>query len=182
MINHRSIHFSLCALFAAYVGALAPANVHGESDAPIMVVDMDRVFQGSISGKAAMSNFDQERKKRGQVVAKMENDLRKLDESIQKQASILSATAIAEKRSQFEKKRAEFGRAAQEAQAELVKYQQAEFGKVLTQIDEILKKLAGSKESRFVLDYDKRIVLFAKESLDLTNDVIEALDENSMKS
>lgn len=170
-------------LFVVTVGFLGAVKVaQADEVSPALVVDMDRVFKDSIPGKAAIANFDQERNKRGQVVAKMENDLRKLDEAIQKQGSILSATAIADKREQFEKKRAEFARTAQEAQAELVKYQQAEFGKVLKQIDEIIKDLVAEKHGRFVFDYDKRVILFARDSLDMTDDVIEALDEKSLKS
>jgi len=63
-----------------------------------------------------------------------------------------------------------------------VKFQQAEFGKVLKQIDEIIKDLSAARKSRFVLDYDKRVVLYARDGLDMTDTVIEALDEKSMKS
>ena len=153
-----------------------------EVASPILVVDMNKVFSDSIAGKAAVANFEQEKKKRSQVIGKMEEDLRKLDEAIQKQSSILSPAAISDKRDQFEKKRVEFARSAQDAQTELMKYQQAEFGKVLKQVDDILQALASEKKSRFVLDYDKRVVLFAKENIDMTEELIETLDEKSMKS
>lgn len=169
-------------LVVLVAGLFTSVAASAEAISPVLVVDMNRVFQDSISGKAALANFDQERKKRSQIVGKMEDDLRKLDEAIQKQSTILSATAIAEKRGQFEKKRAEFASAAQQAQGDLMKYQQAEFGKVLKQIDDIIKGLAAEKKGRFVLDYDKRVVLFARDGIDMTSDVIEALDENSMKS
>ena len=153
-----------------------------EENSPVLVVDMNRVFRDSIAGKAAIANYEEERKKRGQVLMKIEADLKKLDEAISKQGAILSATAIAEKREQFEKKRLEGARAAQDAQRELAKYQQGEFGKVLKQVDDIVEQLAEKKKGRFVLDYDKRVVLFAHERLDLTNDLLEALDERALKS
>lgn len=164
----------LCSVLFACAAAVAADNP------PVLVIDMNKVFAESISGKAAAANFEKEKKKRSEVILKMEGDLRKLDEAIQKQASILSAAAISDKREQFEKKRVEYSRLAQDAQRELMKFQQAEFEKVLTQVDQIVKDLAEKRKGKFVLDYDRRVVLYAKESIDLTADIIEALDERAV--
>ena len=172
----------VCAFILCTPLFLLTTPLQAEESPPVLVVDMNRVFRDSIAGKAAIANYEEERKKRGQVLMKIEADLKKLDEAISKQGAILSATAIAEKREQFEKKRLEGARAAQDAQRELAKYQQGEFGKVLKQVDDIVEQLAEKKKGRFVLDYDKRVVLFAHERLDLTNDLLEALDERALKS
>lgn len=161
---------------------MTTSSLRADDASPVLVVDMNRVFRDSIAGKAAIANFEEERKKRGQVLMKIEEDLKKMDEAISKQASILSAAAIAEKREQFEKKRIEGARAAQDAQRELAKFQQSEFGKVLKQVDEIVQQFALEKKGRFVLDYDKRVVLYANERLNLTEDLVTALDERSLKS
>ncbi len=171
---------SVFALMTTLFSPISP--LRAEESPPVLVVDMNRVFRDSIAGKAAIANYEEERKKRSQVLMKIEADLKKLDEAISKQGAILSATAIAEKREQFEKKRLEGARAAQDAQRELAKYQQGEFGKVLKQVDDIVQEFAEKKKGRFVLDYDKRVVLFAHERLDFTNDLLEALDERTLKS
>jgi Skp family chaperone for outer membrane proteins len=161
-------------------------HVHGalaaEGAAPVLVIDMDRALRESISGKAAIANVEDERKKRGQVLMKLDQDLKKLDEAIQKQAGVLSAQAIAEKREQFEKKRIEGSRKAQDMQREMMKFQQGEFSKVMTTLEQIMKTLAEERGGKFIFDYDKRVVLFAAESIDVTDEAIEALDEQAMKS
>jgi outer membrane protein len=175
-MNHKIL------LILLSLSIFSAKHAYCEEDSPILVVDMNKVFQTSISGKAAIANVEQEKKKRGQIVLKMEDELKKLSQSINKQASVLSPAAMTEKKQQFEKKRQEYAKSAQEAQTELAKYQQEEFNKVLKVIDHILQTLASQHKGRFVLDFDKRVVLYAKENLDLTEELIETLDERSMKS
>ncbi len=173
---------SVLAILLTIGSAVGARTAIAAEQQPVLVIDMNKVFEESISGKAAAANFEQEKKKRSEVILKMEADLKKLDEAIQKQSSILSASAISEKREQFEKKRVEYSRLAQDAQRELMKFQQTEFEKVLRQIDDIAKVLAEKRKSRFVLDYDRRVVLYAKDTINLTSEIIEALDERSLKS
>ncbi len=178
MTSHMKKAFCLAFLCANRFFTITP--LMSQESSPVFVVDMNRVFRDSIAGKAAIANYEEERKKRGQVLVKIEADLKKLNEALSKQGAVLSAKAIADKREQFEKKRMEGAKAAQEAQRELMKYQQVEFGKVLKQVDTIVADFAAKKKGRFVLDYDKRVVLYAHKRLDLTDDLLEALDEQAL--
>lgn len=150
------------------------------ADEPIYVVDIRRVIKESIMGKAALNNLEQEKKKKQLVIDKLKLDLAELDKSIANQSSLLSPRAMQEKQDQRDKKELEITRAFQDQETDFVKKKNAEIVQVIDQADLIVKELAKEKNTTFVFDYDPRVVVYASERLDLTDDVIKRLDKKKM--
>src|SRR5690242_6121780 len=91
----------LCAVVSLMLPAMSFA---AESMQPVYVVDMQRVINESIVGKAARTNMESEVKKREGGLVKMQNDLKAMKAELDKQGSLLSADALKAKKENFEKK------------------------------------------------------------------------------
>ena len=154
--------------------------VAAAEDAPIAVVDVGRVISESIMGKAARNNVEAEAKKREQPLEKLRLELKTESEGMAKQASVMSAEALQQKREKFLKKEADFKRKVQAEQDEVVKRNNEEMGKVVREIDALVAKFAEEGGYRYVLENDRQTVLYARPDLDLTSKVIEALDAQSL--
>lgn len=159
--------------------ALVPTVCRAE-DAPIAVVDVAKVISESIVGKAARNNVEAEAKKREQPLEKLRLELKSEGEGLAKQASVMSAEALKQKREKFQQKEEDFRRKIQEEQQEVVKRNNEEMGRVVSQIDEIVAQFAKEGGYRYVLENDRQTVLYARPDLDLTSKVIEALDAKSL--
>lgn len=151
--------------------------VHAAEQKPIFVVDITRVVRESIMGKAAIHEMEEERKKRQLVLEKGKLDVQQLQDSIKKQGSLLSQSALQEKKELLDRKQREFARSVQDAEADLVKKNQMKVQKVLEQVDQVVKELAVEQECEIVMDADPRIVIYVDERLSLTEAVIERMDE-----
>ena len=161
------------------LGLLVPL-VAAADDAPIAVVDVARVISESIMGKAARSNVEAEAKKREQPLEKLRLELKTESEGMAKQASVMSAEALQQKREKFLKKEQDFKHKVETEQQEVVKRNNEEMGKVVREIDALVAQFAKEAGYRYVLENDRQTVIYARPDLDLTSKVIEALDAKSL--
>ena len=147
---------------------------------PIYVVDMQRVISESVMGKAAKNTLEAEIKKREGQLQKLSGDLKALKGDLEKQAALLSPEALKEKRESLEKKEREFQRTFQDQREEIGKKNNEEIGKVVKQIDLVVQEIAKERGYRFIMERDSRVVIYADKRLDLTDEVVEALDSKKV--
>ena len=143
----------------------------------VYLVDMERVLQESIAGKAAKNNFEADAKKRTQKIETMKAEFETMRKSYEKQASLLSEAAALEKRQALAKKEREIAIAMREEQAALAKKNNTEVTRVAKEARKIIAAMAKDKKIKFVVERNKRFVLFANPDYDLTDEVIEELDD-----
>jgi outer membrane protein len=146
------------------------------ADKAVYVVDMQRVINESLAGKAARSNLEADAKKREVVLDRSRQELTKLQEDLAKQGSLLSASALEEKRQMFAKKERDFGRLLQDQRAEMAKRQEVEMAKVIKEIDAVIAAIGANGDYPFIIEKDPRLVLHATERLDLTGEVVKELN------
>lgn len=173
---------SVHTLFLSFMLTLGAGAACAESMQPIYVVDMQRVINESIVGKAARTNIEAEVKKREGSLVKMQNDLKAMQAELEKQGSLLSADAIKSKQDAFRKKQAEFQKSFEENREELAKKNNEEIGKIVKQIDGIIKGLAAEKGYKMIVEKDQRFVVYVDSEFDLTEQVTSALDKKKMDS
>lgn len=161
------------------IASVCGGVLRAEDLEPIYVVDLSRVMKESIVGRAAIHEMDEEKNKQLVGLEKLQADIKALQDSIEKQSAILSQSALEEKRDQLVKKQRELSRNAQDVQAALLKKNEARVKKALEQIDAVVKEVAKEKKAQFILDNDPRIVVFANDRLELTEEVIERLDDKA---
>lgn len=171
---------------AALVTALGAVHlghsvVYAQSLAsPMYVVDMQRVLDESIAGKAARNNIKEEVKKREVQLQVSRAELGKLNEDIEKQSTLLSQDALRDKRAQLERKARDFERTVQEQREELGRKNDEEIGKIVRDAQEALSKIATQDKLSFVLERGEGFVVYANDQYDLTARVIKALDSKSL--
>lgn len=165
----------------ALLVALLIAVSKGYADSPtVSVVDMQRVINESIVGKGARSNLEADLKKREVLLENKRQELQRLQEDLQKQASLLSAAALEEKRQVVVRTERDFTRMVQDQRAEAAKKGDVEMARVVKEIDAVVAELATKGNYQFIIERDPRIVVYSSARVDLTGDVIKMLNEKKI--
>src|SRR5690606_38583145 len=136
------------ALFVAMLfvtmGLLSPTvglSEEGGATKRISVIDVQRVIDESVIGKAARSNGEVEAKKREAELQASRAELLKLRDDLAKQASLLSPSAIEEKRELLRRKERELALAAQDGKEEVLRANGRELGKVVQEIRKVVNEI-----------------------------------------
>jgi outer membrane protein len=167
-------------LLWALLAGISPAALAANPDDGIFLVDMQRIINESILGKAARNNLEAEAKKRQASLGGAKAELDKMKTDLEKQASVLSAAALDERRAALEKKAREFERAVHDQREELSRKNGAEIEKLVKQINSVVRELAEKGNYKFVMEKDARVVLYADSSLDITDQVLKILDSRKV--
>ena len=172
----------MCGLVAVAlgVGSLLPVSGHAEASEKIAIVDVQQIVNESIIGKAAKNNVEQQINKAKLKVASLKSDFEKQRADLEKQSSILSGAALEQRREALAKKQVDFQRTYQDMQQELGRVNDKELGKVIEQVNEVVKGLADERGYQFVFEKDKQSVLYAAPRIDITKEVIESLDKKKL--
>ena len=162
-------------VLSAALFRMVPVAV-AENSPLIYVVDMDRVVNESIIGKAARANIQDEARKTEGKLALQKTELEKLRADLDAQASVLAPAALEEKREAASRRAREFERTIQDKREELAKKHNLEMKKVVDEIDRVVSSLSSSGSYPVILEKNPNVVLYAAERIDLTNQVIQAVD------
>jgi len=162
------------------IGSLfASVNANAEEHDALYLVDMQRIISESALGKAAKTSLEGEAKKRQAGLAAQKAELDKLKGELETQASVLSASATEEKRATLEKKAREFERTVQDQREELGRKQSAAIEKIVQQANQAINDLATKGKYKLILEKDSRVVLYSEPSLDITGEVLKAIDSKT---
>ena len=149
------------------------------------VVDPQAVLEKSKAGKKALDGLKEYVSTRQKLLSGDEEDLRNTEKTLKEQAAKLSDTEKKEKETQFRTKVQEFQKRAQEFNQELQ-------GKQKELVDEYMKKISSAtkavaEKGGFALVVDKgseqtvKIVIYSKDTIDLTEQVIKEFDRVNSK-
>jgi outer membrane protein len=164
-------------LMAAIICGLAPVCL---ADISIGVVDVNRVLQESIIGKAARNSIEAEAKKSQGKLAALKGEYDRARADLEKQGALLSGAALEERREKLVKRERELERAVQDAREELSRKNGVQMGKIMQQVDSVVKSIAQERKLAFVLERDVQGVVYADEKLDITKFVVTELDEKKL--
>lgn len=144
------------------------------------VVDPQSVLEKSKAGKRALEGLKEYVSTRQKLLARDEEELRNYEKQLKEQASKLSEAEKKDKETQFRAKIQDFQKRAQEFNQELQ-------GKQKELVDDYMKKISAATQTvaekgGFSLVVDKgseqtvKIVIYNKETIDLTEQVIKEFD------
>src|SRR5918993_1739374 len=147
------------------------------------VIDPQAVLEKSKAGKKALDGLKEYVSTRQKLLARDEEDLRNYEKQLKDQAAKLSENDKKEKETQFRAKIQEYQKRAQEFNQELQ-------GKQKELVDDYMKKIAVATQTvadkagyQLVLDKGSeqtvKIVIFNKDTIDLTEQVIKEFDRNN---
>ena len=170
---------------AAQQPAPAPAPAAAPAPAPAMIttkigyIDVQRVLARSAAGVAAREQLEKER---GTIQKDMDGrrqELEKLRDEIEKKGPLMSADARREKQEQFDRKRRDAARAADDYQKELEKKEGQLLQRVLQEVGGVIEKVGKEKNYYMIVEKRNAGVLYAANDADLTDEVIRAYDRDA---
>jgi len=151
--------------------------------AKVGVVDPQAVLEKSRSGRRALDALKEYAQARQKLLANDEEELKNLEKQLKDQESAMSESMKRDKTGQFRTKLQDFQKRAQEFNQELA-LKQKEL------VEEYMKKIGAAtrtvaEKGGFTMVVDKgsdttiRIVIYARETLDLTDQVIKEFDRQN---
>lgn len=160
------------------VGCAGTPGAH--SDVGIGVIDAQRILNETQAGQRAKESLSGFVKNRQELIQLEEKELKRMEESLIKQASVLSANARKEREEkfrlrmiQYQKKAAELNREVQEKQREVLEEFRGEVEKVVTRL---------AKELGLVVVIEKgqgSQTIYSDTSVDISDKVIQEFNRTS---
>lgn len=172
----------------AIIGAWLITSVAGvcAADAFKMgVIDPQAVLEKSKAGRKALDGLKEYVSTRQKLLSRDEEELRNTEKTLKESASKLSEGEKKEKEAQFRTKIQEYQKRAQEFNQELQ-------GKQKELVDDYMKRIASATQTvaekgGFSIVVDKgseqtiKIVIYSKDTIDLTDQVIKEFDRVNSK-
>lgn len=141
------------------------------------LVDLQKSLQSVESGKSAKAALEKEVNTKKASLEKQQAQLQKDAEEFEKKAAILNDTAKAQKQQELQKKFAELQKAAAESQMDLQKRERELTKPIIDDIRAIVEVIGKEKNYNLVFEKNESGVLYAQNSEDITDQVIERFNK-----
>lgn len=140
----------------------------------IGVIDINVILREAVAFQSIRQQIGAFRDNFRSEIQQKEEALRKADQELARQKTLLSAEAFAEKRREFETKVVAYQRLAQQRKQNLDKTQVEAMGQVQKMLNVIITELSIEQKISLILRKDQTIL--ANTSLHLTSQVLERLN------
>jgi outer membrane protein len=147
----------------------------------IAYIDVQRVLARSAAGVAAREALEREKATMQTEMDGRRVELEKLREEIEKKGALLTPDARRERQEQFERKRRDAARLADDFQKELEKKESVLLQKVLQEVSGIIERVGKEKNYYMIVEKRGAGVIYAAADADLTDEVIRAYDQQAPK-
>jgi outer membrane protein len=162
---------------SAPAASAAPAAGAGLSR--IAYIDVQRVLARSAAGVAAREQLEREKATMQKEMDGKRVELEKLRDELEKKGALLTADARRDKQEQFERKRRDAARLADDFQKELEKREQGLLQKVLQDVSGIIERVGKEKGYYMIVEKRGAGVIYAATEADLTDEVIRVYDREA---
>lgn len=159
-------------------GASFPDAAEAES-LSIGVLDMQKVVRGSEMGRKAQEEIELRYAELQKSFQNEEEALAALQEEIEKKSSVWSEEKKQDKAIEFQKLRRDLRVKQDDANLELKQLQEKKLSPIFAILEDVVKKFAEEKGFSIILP--SQTVLYAIDSVDITEKVIAALNEQTKK-
>jgi outer membrane protein len=169
------------ALTLLLAAALAPRTADA-ADLNVGYIDSERIFREYADAKDAQARFDRQMQTWREEAKEKEGLVTKLRAEVRDQAPILSALRRQEREEALQKAISEYERFVQQVwgpTGQAAAENERMTREVVDRIRAAVEKLAGERGLTLVLDAASGFLIYADKSLDLTSEVILALNESA---
>ena len=142
----------------------------------IAYIDMDRILNTSKVGKKAVTNLEENHKKKIQNFKKIEEDLKKKERDIVSQKNILSNEEYSKKINDLRIEVRNYRNERQKSLDLLTKRRIEISQKFLKKINPLIADYA--KEKSISLIIQKKNIVMGKTELDITSEIMDLIDKN----
>jgi outer membrane protein len=152
------------------------------ADVTLGYIDSARIFQEYADAKDAQARFDRQMQTWREEAAEKEKVVTRLRTEVRDQAPILSALKRQEREEALQKAISDYERFVQEIwgpQGRAAQENERMTREVVDRIRAAVEKLAGERGLTLVLDSASGVLIYADKSLDLTAEVIQALNQGA---
>jgi outer membrane protein len=156
--------------------AAAPAPKPFPEGAKVGYVVLQRIANESAEGKQATTRIQALQQKKAAELTDKNKQLQGIQAKLEKEAAVLSATAQADLAKQAEKLNTDIQRFTQDAQAEIQELQAQLQQQFQVRIEPVLAKVGAAKGLHFIFNGPDSGLVWADQGLDISDDVIKALD------
>lgn len=146
------------------------------ADLKIACVDIHKAVNECNVGKESKNTIVKEAEKLHRQLTEKQKELQTMKESYDKQALMLTPDARATKEKEFQKKGREFQRWQEDAQNELNQKRAYAERSLYVSLQKVIKKIGADEGFTFILEKNENFVLYASQTIDITDRVIKALD------
>ena len=179
--------WSLVLALGLALGGIAVARAQAPPPAPsgvaalqrIAYIDVQRVLARSAAGVAAREALERDKATMQKEMDGKRVELEKLREELEKKGALLTPEARREKQDQFERKRRDAARLADDFQKELERKEALLLQKVLQDVSGIIERIGKEKGYYLVVEKRGAGVIYAAAEADLTDEIIRAFDKQS---
>jgi outer membrane protein len=156
--------------------AFAPAPVGAQATPKLGVIDVERILTDSVRGKKALEELTKLRDQKNADLQSKRTEVEQLRNRFAESRLTLADDKLAEMERQLEDRSLELRRLQDDAQREVQKKQQEEFGRIESEVMPLIQSVG--KESGFTLIFNKFQggLIFADDSVDITDLVIQRFD------
>ncbi len=175
---------SLLVLCISLLGwGCASMNDGVSKDLVVGVVDPQRILQETAKGQQLSDALNAFMKDRQMLVELEQKELRDLEDALRAQQTVLSASARGQKEEQFRQKMAAYQQKVAELNREVQEKQRQLQETFRREVSEIVSQIASDRNLGLVLEHGPNSgTLFYQESWDISNVVIEALNQDTGES
>ena len=169
---------ALIVMAAALFAVAAPARA--QAPAPrIAFVDVQRVLARSAAGVAAREQLERDKAGMQKDMDAKRKELEALRDELEKKGPLMTPEARRDKQDQFERKRRDAARLADDLQKELQKKEGLLLQKVLHEISGIIEKVGKERSYLLIVERRGAAVLYGAPEADLTEEIIKAYDQQA---
>jgi outer membrane protein len=160
----------------------APAPAPATPPAPfpegakVAFVVLQRIANESAEGKAASTRIQGLQQKKAQELSEKQKQLQGIQAKLEKEGSVMSATAQGDLTKQAEKLNTDIQRFTQDAQQELAELQQQLQQQFEARVSPVLEEVRKEKGLHFIFNGPDSGLVAADPGLDISLDVIKKLD------
>jgi Skp family chaperone for outer membrane proteins len=159
------------------LASLAGLPAHAQEIAPpvIIIVDVQQILRDSLVAKNVQTQMTQRTDRYTKEVSDQENELRRTQDELERQRTVLSADAFNAKMRDFQQRYDALDHGVQATRQALQQAYNDAMTKVENTALQIIADLAAERKANLVVT--KAAVLFTAQGLDITQEVIRRLDE-----
>jgi outer membrane protein len=161
--------------------AQPPAPKPFPQGAKVAYVVLQRIANESADGRVATTRIQALQQKKAAELNEKNKQLTGIQAKLEKEGSVMNASASAELQKQAEKLNVELQRFQQDAQAEVQELQQQLQQEFQQRLEPVIQSVANEMGLHFVFNGPDAGLVWADQSLDISTEVIKKLDLSSGK-
>jgi outer membrane protein len=161
---------------AAQAPAQPPAPKPFPQGAKVAYVVLQRIANESADGRVATTRIQALQQKKAAELNEKNKQLTSMQQKLEKEGSVMSASAAGELQKNIEKATVEVQRFTQDAQAEVQELQQALQNEFQERLTPVLQQVAADMGLHFVFNGPDAGLVWADAALDISTEVIKKLD------